>query len=287
LKVLKRPIRDLHYRQSLMFFGSWNFAINLATPFFTVHMLQRLDLDLMTVILFAVISQTANILALPQWGRLIERYSSKAVLSVCAPAFLLCILAWTLTTFPDRYILTLPVLFMIHVVTGTATAGVAVASGNLAMKMAPRGGATAYLSANSLVNSLAAGVAPVIGGLLADFFLTRGFSVLFYWESPQAGIMIEAVRIQEWDFFFIFAAVLGLYSLHRLSTVHEEGSVKEGPVLAEFMQAARDGLRTLSTVAGLYAVTDFRFGFRRRKTKRRGSRPPHPPEPVVAPPPQG
>jgi len=287
LKVLKRPIRDLHYRQSLMFFGSWNFAINLATPFFTVHMLQRLDLDLMTVILFAVISQTANILALPQWGRLIERYSSKAVLSVCAPAFLLCILAWTLTTFPDRYILTLPVLFMIHVVTGTATAGVAVASGNLAMKMAPRGGATAYLSANSLVNSLAAGVAPVIGGLLADFFLTRGFSVLFYWESPQAGIMIEAVRIQEWDFFFIFAAVLGLYSLHRLSTVHEEGAVKEGPVLAEFMQAARDGLRTLSTVAGLYAVTDFRFGFRRRKTKRRGSRPPHPPEPVVAPPPQG
>jgi len=288
LDVLKRPIADLHFRQALLFFGSWNFAINLATPFFTVHMLKRLDLDLMTVILFAVISQTANILAVPQWGRLVERYSSKAVLSVCAPAFLLSVLAWTLTTFPDRYILTLPVLFMIHVVTGMATAGVAVASGNLGMKLAPRGEATAYLSANSLVNSLAAGVAPVIGGLLADFFLSRGFSVLFYWESPQAGIMIEAVRIQEWDFFFIFAAVLGLYSLHRLSIIHEAGAVKEGPVLAEFMQAARDGLRTLSTVAGLFAVTDFRFGFRRRQVRRhRGSGPPGAPEPVVAPPPQG
>jgi len=268
-KVLKRPIADLQYRQALIFFGSWNFAINLATPFFTVHMLKRLDLDLMTVILFAVISQTANILALPQWGKLIERYSCKAVLSVCAPAFLLCILAWTLTTYPDRYVLTLPILFMIHVVTGMATAGVAVASSNLVMKMAPRGEATAYLSANSLVNSLASGVAPVIGGLLADFFLSRGFSVLFYWETPQAGIMIEAVRIQEWDFFFIFAAVLGLYSLHRLTVVQEEGTVKEGPVLVEFMLAARDNLRTLSTVAGLFAVSDFRFDFKRLRRKRR------------------
>ena len=287
LKVLKRPIADLRYRQVLMFFGSWNFAVNLATPFFTVHMLKRLDLDLMTVILFAVISQTANILALPQWGRLVERYSSKAVLSVCAPLFLLCILAWTLTTWPDRYILTLPVLFVIHVLSGTATAGVAVASSNLAMKMAPRGEATAYLSANSLVNSLASGVAPVIGGLLADFFLTHGFSVLFYWESPQAGVMFEALRIEQWDFFFVFAAAIGLYSLHRLSIIHEEGTIKETAVLAEFMQAARDGLRTLSTVAGLYAVIDFPFGFRRRKTKRRGSRPPRPLESVVAPPPQG
>ncbi len=266
-KILKRPIADPVYRQSLMFFGSWNFAVNLATPFFTVHMLNRLDLDLSTVILFAVVSQTANILAVPHWGRLVERYSSKAVLSVCAPLFLLCILAWTLTTFPDRYVLTLPVLFVIHLLSGTATAGVAVASSNLSMKMAPRGEATAYLTANSLVNSLASGVAPMIGGLLADFFLTRGFSVMLYWESPQEGILLEALRIQDWDFFFIFAAVLGLYSLHRLGLIHEEGTVKETAVLAEFMQSARDGLRTLSSVAGLHAVIDFPFGLARGKTK--------------------
>jgi len=286
LGTLKRPIADLHYRQVLMFFGSWNFAVNLATPFFTVHMLKRLDLDLMTVILFAVISQTANILALPQWGRLVERFSSKAVLSVCAPLFLLCILAWTLTTWPDRYILTIPVLFVIHVLSGTATAGVAVASSNLAMKMAPRGEATAYLSANSLVNSLASGVAPVIGGLLADFFIHRGFSVLFYWEAPQAGVMFEAIHIQAWDFFFVFAAAIGVYSLHRLSVIHEEGTVKEAAVLAEFMQAARDSLRTLSTVAGLHAVIDFPLGFTRRRAKRRPASNPRPlHEPFV--PPQG
>lgn len=271
LTILRRPFADFHFRQALLFFGSWNFAVNLATPFFTVHMLKRLDLDLMTVILFAVISQTANILALPQWGRLIERYSSKAVLSVCAPLFLLCILAWTLTTWPDRYILTLPVLFVIHVLSGIATAGVAVASGNLAMKLAPRGEATAYLTANSLVNSLAAGVAPVIGGLLADFFLTRGLSVLFYLEGPdEGGVLIEALRLQAWDFFFILAAVIGLYSLHRLGIIHEEGTVKEGAVLGEFMQSARDGLRTFSTVAGLYSIIDFPLGFARRRRKAKG-----------------
>ena len=34
----------------LAFLGSWNFAVNLAAPFFTVHMLKRMDLSLALVV---------------------------------------------------------------------------------------------------------------------------------------------------------------------------------------------------------------------------------------------
>jgi len=269
IRVLKRPFADLDFRRAMAFLASWNFAINLATPFFTVHMLKRLDLDLLTITILAVLSQTANMLLIGQWARIIDRFSNKAVLSVCAPLFLACIVAWTFTTFPDRHAYTIGLLVVIHVCTGIATAGVAVASSNLTMKLAPRGQATAYLSANSLVNSLAAGVAPVIGGLLADFFLSRRFSVLLRWESPDAIVSLETVRIEQWDFFFIFAALIGLYSLHRLNIIKDEGKIYEKSVLAELMQPAWEGLRNFSTVAGLRTLTEFPMEMLRSRRERK------------------
>jgi hypothetical protein len=61
----------------------------------------------------------------------------------------------------------------------------------------------------------------------------------------------------QWDFFFLFAAVIGLYALHRLTLVREEGHVKEGVVLDALFQSARRGMRNLSTVAGLRAATEY------------------------------
>jgi len=36
-KVLTLPFKDVNFRELIMFLGSWNFAINLAAPFFTVY----------------------------------------------------------------------------------------------------------------------------------------------------------------------------------------------------------------------------------------------------------
>jgi len=274
IRVLKRPFADLDFRRAMAFFASWNFAINLATPFFTVHMLKRLDLDMLTIIVLAVLSQTANMLLIGQWARIIERFSNKAVLSVCAPLFLICVAAWTFTTSPERHAFTIALLVVIHACTGVATAGVAVASANLTMHLAPRGQATAYLSANGVVNSIAAGLAPVIGGLLADFFLSRRFSILLRWESPDAYFSLETLRIEQWDFFFVFAAVIGLYSLHRLNMIEDTGRTLEKSVLAEFMQPAWEGIRGLSSVAGLRVLTGFPLELLRAKRKKRRPSPP-------------
>jgi len=256
-RSLATPFRSKNFRRLLAFLGSWNFAINLAAPFFTVNMLKRMDLSLALVVGLGTLSQMAAYFMVAQWGSIADRFSNKSVLSVCAPLFVLSIFAWTFTMFPERHVLTIPLLIAIHVATGVASAGVTLASGNITLKLAPRGDATAYMAASSLVNSLAAGAASMFGGLTADFFLSRKFSVLLRWSEPSGDVEITAMKFAQWDFFFMFATIIGLYALHRLTLVREEGHVKERVVIDALLANARRGMRNLSTVAGLRAATEY------------------------------
>ncbi|MDA1059348.1 MAG: MFS transporter [Proteobacteria bacterium] len=194
---LAQPLRDPNFRRLLHFLTSWNFAINLAAPFFTVHMLTRLNLDLSIVLILTMISQLVNVLVVRQWGRIADTFTSKAVLRIAAPLFILSIFAWTFTTFPDAHFLTIPLLVAIHIVTGFATAGVTLASGSIAMKLAPAGDATAYLATNSLFNSVAAGSAGILGGLFADFFNNRELALAIQWRSPGAEVVFNTMDFQQ------------------------------------------------------------------------------------------
>ncbi len=257
LKQLLTPFKDQNYRKLIGFMVSWNFAINLAAPFFTVHMLKKMDLDLMTVMGFAIVSQVTAYIMVAQWGNLADRFSNKSVLAVCAPLFVIAVFSWTFTTMPDPHAFTLPLLLLIHIATGAASAGVTLAAGNLTLKLAPRGAATAYLGTNALVNAISASTASMIGGLTADFFTSIELSVIVRWADAGATRDFSAINITNWDFFFLFATVLGLYALHRLSHVVEKGDVEEQVVINTLFENAWQGLRGLSTVSGLRAATDF------------------------------
>jgi MFS family permease len=272
--MLARPLRDRNFRRLIIFLGAWNFAINLAAPFFAVHMLKRLQLDLTVIVALTVVSQAANIVVMRTWGQIADRFSNKSVLAVCGPLFIVCIFAWTLTSYPDRHAFTIPLLIAIHVLAGISTAGVTLASGTIGLKLAPAGEATAYLATTSLVNSAAAGLAPIIGGLCADFFLEREISLVIKWTAPAGELVLEAIHLQKWDFFFITAGIIGLYSIHRLALVREVGEVSERMVLAELALGARRAIRSLSTIAGLRQATEFPLDALRRAVRRHRARRP-------------
>lgn len=257
--LILQPFKDANFKNLVMFLGSWNFAVNLAAPFFTVYMLKRLQLDMSFIIALLVLSQLTSLAFLRIWGRFSDRFSNKSVLGVSGPLFMLCILAWTFTTMPEKYILTIPLLIAIHIFMGISTAGVTLASGNIGLKLAPKGQATAYLAANSLVNSLAAGIAPVLGGRFADFFAERKLWVNLGWESPIRELLIPTLNFQQWDFFFFLAFLIGLYSIHRLAMVKEEGEVEEKIVLHELISEVKRPIRNFSTAGGLRQMVQFPF----------------------------
>ena len=271
--MLAGPFRDENFRQLLIFMGSWNFAINLAGPFFTVYMLKRLNLSMSIVLAMAVLSQIFNVLFLRLWGRLADRFSNKAVLSASGPLFILSIAMWPFTTMPESYFMTIPLLILIHSLAGMSTAGIALSSGNIALKAAPRGAATAYLASNALVSGLAATVAPLIAGVTADWFSAQELSVTFKWTSSATmlhEIAVPALNLRGLDFLFIIAVIAGSYAIHRLIVVREQGEVEEGEVMQELSMEVRKAVKHVSNVAGMRTLTYFPYGmvnrmFRQRK----------------------
>ena len=258
-KMILQPFKDANFKSLIMFLGSWNFAVNLAAPFFTVYMLKRLQMDMSFVIALMLLSQIMNLAFLRIWGKFTDRFSNKSVLGVSGPLFIVCILAWTFTTLPEKYILTIPLLVAIHIFMGISTAGVTLASGNIGLKLAPKGQATAFLATNSVVNSLAAGIAPILGGKFADFFAGRELSWTLKWSSPGKELLLPTLNLQQWDFFFFFAFLIGLYSIHRLAMVKEVGEVEEKIVVQELISEVRRRMLDVSTVGGLRQMVNFPF----------------------------
>lgn len=251
------PFEDINFRKLITFLGSWNFAVNLAAPFFTVYMLKRLRMDMSFIIALTVLSQIMNLIFLRIWGKFSDIFSNKSVLAVCGPLFLACILAWTFTTMPEKHMGTIPLLAAIHIFMGISIAGVTLSSGNIALKLAPKEQATPYLAANSIVNSLAAAIGPVLGGKFADFFATRELALTLNWKSPVRELSFHTLSFQHWDFFFFLAFLIGLYSIHRLAKVREIGEVEERIVIHELVSEIRRPLRNLSTAGGLRQMIVF------------------------------
>ena len=270
IALLLEPFKDSNFRNLIYFLGSWNFAVNLAAPFFTVYLLKRLDYSMVYVIGLGALSQLFSVFFYLVWGKLSDRYSNKSVLAISGPLFIFCLLGWTFVTFPGEFehALTMPLLILLHILMGISTAGTNLSTGNIAIKLAPKGRATGFLAATTLSNSLAASMAPMVGGRFADFFKDRKLSLSFTWDTPGSEQVFHVLKFQHWDFFFIFAFLLGGYSLYRLGRVQEFGYEKGNIKLAEAMSQVSQQLRNFSTAGGLRALTEFPFALVGRATRR-------------------
>ena len=255
--LLSEPYADRNFRNLLIFLCIWSFAINLAAPFFTVYLLNRLSLDITLVIALSILSQVCSILSFSFWGNVADRYSNKSMLRVAGPLFIICLLAWPFAGMPGPHSLTVPLLIIIHILMGISTAGVTLASSNIGLKLAPKGTATSYLASISIFSSLTAGCAPVIGGLLVDYLAQCELSGSLTWTSPWFSFSLTAFQFQHFDFFFLVAFLIGLYALHRLVFVQEAGEVEEKIVIRAILAMNPREMRNFSTAGGLRNILRF------------------------------
>jgi MFS family permease len=270
LTVIAKPFADINFKNLIIFLGSWNFAVNLAAPFFTVYMLQRIGLDISLVVALSVLSQIMNIIFYRSWGRISDRFSNTSVLSVSGPLFMLAIFAWMFVTLPEIYTLTYPLLILIHILMGISLAGVSLASGNISLKLAPQGQATSYLAASTFTNSVAAGIAPILGGFFVDFFAERELIWTLIWKDP----------VREDRLCHLQPPAVGVLLLLRIprrtllapppgrcpGRRGDEG----GGVVDELIAGVRRDMRNFSPAGGLRDLVKFPFSTARdRREKRR------------------
>ena len=244
LSLVKLPFRHASFRQLMMYMASWNFAVNLATPFFTVYLLETLGFSMAYVIGLTTLSQVFNVFFFRFWGRYADQYSNKTVLSICAPLYLLCIAGMVFSTLPDVHAATLPWLVVLHAVIGIATAGTGLAAGSIGLKLAPQEHSVAYLSMLSFTNSLASGVAPILSGWLSGYLVTT--SLTWQIDLPLLEETLPLLSLQHWDFLFVLSFIVGWYALYRLRIVQEEGSVSPRMLIKNWRVKGGRPLSTLT-----------------------------------------
>ncbi|UCC16022.1 MAG: MFS transporter [Dehalococcoidales bacterium] len=261
---LAAPLRDSNFRRLLRFLFYWSFASNLAIPFFAVHILQTLGMPVIWVIGLSILSQVFNILFLRVWGPLADRFSNKVVLSIGISLYLLVIVGWIFVTLPGKYFFTVPLLIILYIFAGIASAAVSFTIGTIGLKLSPKGEATSYLATASLATNIGAGLGPVAGGFLADFFATRQLNLTFTWIDPASTINLPFISIIGRDFLFGIAFLLGILTIGMLATIREEGDVGREVILESLYQPIKDISRPMSTVPGFTFLANFPFGFFKR-----------------------
>ena len=261
--AIARPFQDANYRRVLVFLGAWGFAANLALPFFSVVLLRTMGYSLAVVTVLAALSQVANVAGLRLWAPLTDRFGNKPILGLSASVFLVAMLAWALLP-KTPGTTALAVATLVHLLMGFSLAGLDVAGNGIVMKMAPNDDVPGYLASASVVKSLATGVAPLLGGLVATLLAGRTWTLQIGWTSPTDTGVVTALRFVPHDLLFLASVVLGLYALHRLLGFHEEGEMPPEEVVRSMRRdvghaSSIAGMRTFAHLASYVVEASWRF----------------------------
>lgn len=230
-KMLRRPLKNGNFRNLLIFNSVWTFAVNLATPFFSVFMLTTLRLPLSYVIGLTILSQVASIVTVQLWGRFADKYSNKTIIAIGAPLYILCLIAWCFVGLNKNFLINLGALAVIQIVSGFATSGINLSLTNIGLKLAPNHEAVVYLSARNIIVAFFSAAAPLLGGYLADYFGKRKLSIDATYMGPQLSKTIHLLSLHQWNFLFMIGALIGIVALELLTRVQEKGEVEKDIVV--------------------------------------------------------
>jgi len=200
------------------------FGVNIASPFFTVYMLQNLGLSYTYFVLAGAIATACRILAQPHFGNVSDRYGDTPVALICMLGTALVPLAFIFVT-KEMLWLIIPA----QILSGVAWAGMDLTIWNLLLDMTSKEKRALQVAEYNFLTSISMVVSPVIGGLIADnvsVFVLSGIPLLFAIATALRLIptfllaKIHETRVKEKHTFGeVFAQVLTIHPFHGMEHV--------------------------------------------------------------------
>ncbi|MCR4437819.1 MAG: MFS transporter [bacterium] len=161
-EYVARPLRDRSYRRILAFYLYWLFAVGISTPFFAAHLLKNLGWNFKAIAYLNIVTAAMTILPQLLWGRLIDRFGHKSVLTVCEVAIL---------HLPLYYAFCPPgvswPIWVNAVLAGVFWSGFNLAIFSLVLAALPAKGRPGYMAAYSAWSGVMNFVAITLGGWIA------------------------------------------------------------------------------------------------------------------------
>lgn len=232
-------LRTSHSLLWFIAFGAvWSFAANCFGPFYHVFMFEQLRLSAWDVGLLSTVSALGGALALPAWGALLDRFGNRPVMAVSLLLWQIVNLLWCLLTPRHNTI-----VYLIWALGGMTSMGAIASAGfvlgqfTILLRLIPLQAKSLAIGLNLAVTSLAAAIAPIVGGMILNRALQR-------W--PDAIAVYHAC--------FLVQPLIATAGCLLLLRVHEP---QASPLTMVF--GAMRNIRTLSGVLGLDFLVNYVF----------------------------
>ena len=171
-------------------FNVWvNFWINLTGPFGAVYVYEQLGMSPGQFAVMNILSTLTGAITMPLWGRVMDKHG-------CVPVIGLGLLLWQCQSFlwavltPETTWLLYPMFLWV----GSVAAAFLLGSFSILLKIIPLEAKTAGISLNLAATSVAAGIAPILAGLMLNLGQSMGWSEVLVYRtgfilSPMAIIL--------------------------------------------------------------------------------------------------
>jgi MFS family permease len=234
LRRLGIPLEDPNFKPLLHFGLYWGFAINFASPFFLVFMIDDLSLSFFIISLFLVVDAIARIYGLSIWRKIADSFGAKPLLIVAATITSTFPLAFMLIN-SKNYFLIAP-LFLIS---AFSYAAVDITLAQILFKSAPRKHDAYYLSTFLSLTGLTSALGPIAGGFLA--FIIKNNHQLPFMD------LLSPLK-----YVFLLSFILRVLALPLILRIHEPKARNVKDVIEKMKT-----LRFVSFFVDVYSFADY------------------------------
>jgi MFS family permease len=229
LRVLTRS----HSLLVFIAFGAvWSFAANCFGPFYHIFMFDQIGFSAFDVGVLNTLSQLGGALSLPAWGRLLDRYGNKSVMTFSLILWQMQNFAWCFLNPGNKEL-----LYAMWTWGGITSAGFVLGQFTILLRLLPAEARNLAIGVNLAVTSLVAAIAPVTGGVVLGWALGRWGDAFAVYHGC-----------------FLLQPVLALGGAFLLLRVREPAASSLSSVVG-----AMRNIRTLSGVLGLSFLVNYVF----------------------------
>ena len=229
LKLFVEPFSNRNYVRFILFISVWNFGVNFVGPFFNVYMIEDLKMSYFTITIFTqVCSNFFTVISIRYWGRIVDKFGNKPVLSICCSLVIILPALWCFTT-PENYI----IIVFITSIGGILWPGIDLTVTNLSIWLAPEKNRSIYVANYSLIVSLVGiALAFVCGGAFLEF--TKPFL------NHLNFTFVMGQKFNSFHVLFIMSSLIRLLALLIfLPRIEEENSLTAGETLGVFINSMK------------------------------------------------
>ncbi|MDH4222332.1 MAG: MFS transporter [candidate division Zixibacteria bacterium] len=161
--ALRIPLSDKNFRTLIYFFIYWSLVTGISAPFWTPHMLKNLHLDFYLISLFSILAGVVGLFMQPLWGKAIDKYGNKPVLTFNVVFIFLIPFLWLFVTPQNIF-----PLWIDAVMGGIFWSGFTLASFNVVIALSPQQGRSYYLATIAATNGVVLFISAALGGIIAQ-----------------------------------------------------------------------------------------------------------------------